>query len=73
MDDTTYTKGLYTATIGVRPVDDGQFQGVVSLARDDGEGTDSTLYEVGASSENEGEALEEARALAHRILGEIEL
>jgi hypothetical protein len=73
MDDTTYTKGLYTATISVRPVDDGQYQGLVSLARDDGEETDSTFYEVGASSENEGEALEEARALAHRILGEIEL
>jgi len=73
MDDTTYTKGLYTATIGVRAVDGGQFQGLVSLARDDGEETDATNYEVEPTSENEDEALEEARALAHRILGEIEL
>jgi hypothetical protein len=73
MEDTTYTKGIYTATIGVRAVDSGQFQGLVSLTRDDGEAEDATLYEVEASSDNEQEALEEARALAHRILGEIEL
>jgi hypothetical protein len=73
MEDTTYTKGIYTATIGVRATDAGKFQGLVSLARDDGEGSDATIYEVEAESENEAEALEEARALAHRILGEIEL
>jgi hypothetical protein len=73
MEDTTYTKGIYTATIGVRATDSGKFQGLVSLARDDGEDNEATLYEVEAESENEQEALEEARALAHRILGEIEL
>ncbi|SPB17541.1 hypothetical protein NOV72_04744 [Caballeronia novacaledonica] len=73
MEDTTYTKGIYTATIGVRAIDGGQFQGLVSLARDDGEDTDATLYEVEAASGDEEEALNEARALAHRILGEIEL
>jgi hypothetical protein len=54
MEDVTYTKGLYTATATVRPLDGGEYRGVVSLARD------------------EGEELEEAKALAHRILGEIE-
>ncbi|SAL04734.1 hypothetical protein AWB78_07117 [Caballeronia calidae] len=73
MEDTTYTKGIYTATIGIRAIDGGKYQGLVSLARDDGEDTDATLYEVEAVSENEEEALNEARALAHRILGEIEL
>jgi hypothetical protein len=73
MDDTTYIKGIYTATIGIRAVDGGEFQGVVSLARDDGEETEATTYEVSATSASEEEALEEARALAHRILGEIEL
>jgi hypothetical protein len=71
--DTTYTKGIYTATIGIRPSGEGQFQGVVSLDRNDGEDTDATLYEVEATSASEEEAMEEARALAHRILGEIEL
>ena len=73
MEDTTYTKGIYTATIGVRAIDGGRFQGLVSLARDDGEDADATLYQVEAASLNEEEALNEARALAHRILGEIEL
>ncbi|MDR5778184.1 hypothetical protein QCE63_01925 [Caballeronia sp. LZ065] len=73
MEDTTYTKGIYTAKIGVRAIDDGQFQGLVSLTRDDGEDTEATLHEVEAASSNEEEALNEARALAHRILGEIEL
>jgi hypothetical protein len=74
MEDTIYTKGIYTATIGVRPTDDGQFQGVVSLVRDDGgNGAEPKLYDVAATSLSEEEALEEARALAHRILGEIEL
>ncbi|KND59146.1 hypothetical protein BVER_02632c [Candidatus Burkholderia verschuerenii] len=73
MEDTTYTKGIYTATIGVRATDSGQFQGLVSLSRDDGEADEATVYEVESASENEAEALDEARALAHRILGEIEL
>ncbi|WP_244814659.1 hypothetical protein [Caballeronia sp. Lep1P3] len=73
MEDTTYTKGIYTATLDVRATEDGKFQGLVSLSRDDGEQPDATLYEVEALSENEREALDEARALAHRILGEIEL
>jgi hypothetical protein len=77
MEDTIYTKGIYTATIGVRPTDSGEFQGVVSLVRDDGEGGGEDdgpkLYDVAATSLSEEEALDEARALAHRILGEIEL
>jgi len=55
MEDVTYTKGIYTAVASVRPMNAGQYQGLVSLARDD------------------GEELEEAKALAHRILGELEL
>jgi hypothetical protein len=78
MDDITYTKGLYTATASTRPVGNrnDSWQGVVTLARDEGE-TDAqqetTLYEVEATSPTPEEALEEAKALAHRILGEIEL
>lgn len=73
MDDVTYTKGIYTATVAVRPLDDGQFQGVVSLARDDATAPETTSYEVQAPSPSAKEALEEAKALAHRILGELEL
>lgn len=70
----SYSKGLYTATASVRALRHDQFQGVVSLMRDAGEGEpESTDYEVEASSATESEALEEAKALAHRILGEIEI
>ena len=73
MDDVTYTKGIYTATATARPLDGGQFQGVVTLSRDDPDDPENTVYEVEATSASEQEALDEAKALAHRILGEIEL
>ncbi|KAA1015098.1 hypothetical protein FVF58_04010 [Paraburkholderia panacisoli] len=76
MDDITYTKGIYTATASVREVGSDTWQGVVTLARDEGDPNDdqeTTLYEVEATSSTPEEALEEAKALAHRILGEIEL
>jgi hypothetical protein len=73
MEEITYIKGIYTATPTVHAVDGGRFQGVVSLARDDGEEPDNTVYEVEATSATAAEALEEAKALAHRILGELEL
>ena len=76
MDDLPYTKGIYTATASVREVSSDTWQGVVTLARDEGDPNsdeETTLYEVEATSSTPEEALEEAKALAHRILGEIEL
>lgn len=73
MEDVTYTKGIYTATASIRPVDGGQYQGLVTLARDDGEELENAVYEVEGTSGTPEEALEEAKALAHRILGELEL
>jgi hypothetical protein len=72
MEDTTYTKGVYTATIGVRPADGGEYRGVVALSRSDSRDGDKT-FDVAATSLSEEEALDEARALAHRILGDIEV
>jgi hypothetical protein len=76
MDDITYTKGIYTATASIRDIGQDTWQGVVTLARDEGDESvdqETTLYEVDATSSTPEEALEEAKALAHRILGEIEL
>jgi len=73
MEDVTYTKGIYTAVATVRDLNDGQYQGLVSLARDDGEALENSVYEVDTLSGTPEEALEEAKALAHRILGELEL
>jgi len=76
MEDTTYTKGIYTAIASVREIQKDTWQGVVTLSRDEGEAEaeqETTLYEVDTGSSTPEEALEEAKALAHRILGEIEL
>ncbi|MFM0294880.1 hypothetical protein SAMN02787142_3006 [Burkholderia sp. WP9] len=76
MDDITYTKGIYTAIASIREIDSDTWQGVVTLTRDEGDATadqETTVYEVDATSSTPEEALEEAKALAHRILGEIEL
>lgn len=73
MEDVTYTKGIYTATPGVLRLDDGRFQGVVHLSRDDATEAETTAYEVKGTSATVSEALEEAKALAHQILGELEL
>ncbi|CAG4887741.1 hypothetical protein [Paraburkholderia gardini] len=73
MAELTYTKGIYTAIATVRELKRDQYQGVVSLARDDGDEQENTVYEVDATSATPEEALEEAKALAHRILGELEL
>lgn len=73
MDDTTYTKGIYTATATVCPADGGQFQGMVALVCDQGDALENLIYTVEATAGTEEEALDEAKELAQRILGEIEL
>jgi hypothetical protein len=73
MEDVSYTKGIYTAVATTRTMEGGLYQGVVSLERDDGEELENAVYEVEGTSGTPEEALEEAKALAHRILGELEL
>ncbi|ABK09723.1 MULTISPECIES: hypothetical protein [Burkholderia] len=73
MDTNTFTKGIYTAKAHTHRADNGEFQGYVILARDDGDETENMRYDVHTTSSSEEEAFEEAKALAHRILGEIEL
>ncbi|MBN3792899.1 hypothetical protein [Burkholderia sp. Ac-20353] len=73
MDTNTFTKGIYTAKAHTQHSGTGQFQGYVILTRDDGDDTENVRYDVHTTSPNEEEAFNEAKALAHRILGEIEL
>ncbi|GBH25875.1 hypothetical protein BvRS1_29240 [Burkholderia vietnamiensis] len=73
MDTNTFPKGIYTAKAHTHHAGNGQFQGYVILARDDGSETENMRYDVHTTSTSEEEAFEEAIALAHRILGEIEL
>ena len=46
MDTNTFTKGIYTAKAHTQQVGNGQFQGYVILARDDGDDTENTRYDV---------------------------
>ncbi|AFQ46917.1 hypothetical protein PI86_11365 [Burkholderia sp. A9] len=73
MDTNTFTKGIYTAKAHTQHSANGQYQGYVLLARDDGDETENMRYDVHTTSPSEEEAFDEAKALAHRILGEIEL
>jgi hypothetical protein len=73
MDELTFTKGIYIATATARLLDNGQFQGVVSLSRDDAETPETTAYETDEITMTEHAALNNAKNLANRILGEIEL
>ena len=73
MDSNVFTKGIYTAKAHTRQTNGGRFQGYVILTRDEGGTPDNMLYEVESTSTYEEEAFNEAKALAHRILGEIEL
>ncbi|AKL99593.1 MULTISPECIES: hypothetical protein [Burkholderia cepacia complex] len=73
MDTNTFTKGIYTAKAHTQHSANGQYQGYVILARDDGDDTENMRYDVHSTSPSEEEAFDEAKALAHRILGEIEL
>lgn len=70
----TYTKGDWQAEADIQPVSNGKFQGIVLIKRDSGTDADADAneseYTVNAISNTPTEALEEAKALAHRILND---
>ena len=53
MDTNTFTKGIYTAKAHTQHAGNGQFQGYVILARDDGDDTENTRYDVHSTSPSE--------------------
>jgi len=69
----TYTKGAWQAEADIQTVPNGKFKGIVLVRREggaDGEGSDGHEYTVDAISNTPAEALEEAKALAHRLLSD---
>ena len=66
----TYIKGNWHAEADIQPVANGKYQGVVLIKRDSGSENDESEYTVDAVSNTPIEALEEAKALAHRILSD---
>ena len=54
MDTNTFTKGIYTAKAHTQHAGNGQFQGYVILARDDGDDTENTRYDVHSTAQRGG-------------------
>jgi hypothetical protein len=65
-----YTKGSHQANAGVAPTDDGRFQGVVDLSHTT-QGAQAERHLVPVTSDSAEEALDEAKALAHRLLSDL--
>lgn len=68
-----YTKANWVAQVDIQEVADGKYRGVVMISRANGAGdADEAEHTVNAASDSPQEALEEAKALAHRLLAECE-
>lgn len=67
----TYIKAHWVAQADIQRLADGRFRGVVLLLRNHDAGEDGVEHTVGAASDSPEEALDEAKALAHRLLAEM--
>lgn len=67
----TYTKENWRAEADIQRLPNGKFQGVVLLMRMGKDAADALPRPVDAASDTPEEALEEAKALAHRLLGSL--
>jgi hypothetical protein len=66
-----YKKANYVVEADIQKLMDGKFQGVVLVTCENGSPTDEAPRPVDVVSDSPEEALEEAKALAHRILADI--
>jgi len=68
----TYTKQSWKAEADIQRLPGGKYQGVVLVTRMGKSDADPPPHTVNSVSDTPAEALEEAKALAHRILGELQ-
>jgi membrane-bound ClpP family serine protease len=66
-----YTKADWIAEADIQKVKNGKFQGVVLITHTSGSAADEAQHVVDSISDTPVEALEEAKALAHRILADL--
>jgi hypothetical protein len=66
----TYTKGPWHAEADIQPEEHGKYRGVVLITHDDKAAQKDAQYTVNTVSNTPREALDEAMALAHRLLSE---
>jgi hypothetical protein len=67
----TYTKSSWKAEADIQRLPNGKYQGVVLITTMGGADADAEPRAVGTYSDTAEEALEEAKALAHRLLSDI--
>ncbi|HVK93600.1 MAG TPA: hypothetical protein VM571_02620 [Noviherbaspirillum sp.] len=66
-----YIKADWIAQADIQELDDGRYQGVVLISHEDGARSDEAQHTVAAPSDSPEQALEQAKALAHRILADV--
>ena len=66
----TYIKENLRAEVDVQRLPNGQFQGMVLITHIGNDQDDPPPHTVNSTSDTAAEALEEAKALAHRLLAE---
>lgn len=67
----TYTKENWKAEADIQRLPNGKFQGVVLITRMGSSAADDAPRTVNGESDTPEEALEEAKALAHRLLADL--
>jgi hypothetical protein len=67
-----YTKAEWVAQADIQELEDGKFRGVVLISHEHGATSDDTQHTVEAASDSPEQALEQAKALAHRILANVD-
>lgn len=66
-----YTKADWIAQADIQEDADGKFRGVVMLSHEHGADSEDVQHTVEAPSDSPEQALEQAIALAHRILADV--
>ncbi|HEX7646699.1 MAG TPA: hypothetical protein VF450_04750 [Noviherbaspirillum sp.] len=66
-----YTKAEWVAQADIQELAGGKYRGVVLISRESGDASQDAEHAVEAPSDSPEEALEEAKALAHRLLANV--
>lgn len=66
-----YTKADWVAQADIQKLDDGRFQGVVLVSHEHGSRSEEAQHTAEAPSDSPEQALEQAKALAHRLLADV--
>ena len=67
-----YTKADWIVQADIQELADGRYQGVVMLSHEVGAHSEDRQHTVEAPSDSPEQALEQATALAHRLMADIE-